>query len=180
MKVLIAEDDPDIALTYKLGLERKNHQVTTLINGEDCLKRYNEELHRMTFNPESNQSSYCSLANNPPFDIVLLDYKMPQIDGLEVAKEILSINPHQRIIFASAYVKQTLEESVKILNQVVELIQKPFTIHELINTIEDTKVYDELQKLNVDVDLVKAITPTHEQIIDLLEKVKDMEKGRTC
>ena len=57
---------------------------------------------------------------------------MPQINGLDVAKEIFSINPHQRIIFASAYVKENLEESVKCLNKIVELIQKPFTIDKLI------------------------------------------------
>jgi DNA-binding NarL/FixJ family response regulator len=32
---------------------------------------------------------------------VILDYKMPKINGMEVAKEILAINPHQRIIFSS-------------------------------------------------------------------------------
>jgi hypothetical protein len=45
---------------------------------------------------------------------------------MEVAKEILTVNPHQRIIFVSAYVKETLEESVKQLRQAVELMQKPF------------------------------------------------------
>jgi YesN/AraC family two-component response regulator len=33
---------------------------------------------------------------------------MPGKDGMEVAKEILTINPDQRIIFASAYFKETL------------------------------------------------------------------------
>ncbi len=105
MKVLIAEDDSDIALTYERGLDRKGYHVTITSNGEDCLKAYNEELHKMTFDDNISNSFNCSIANNPPFDIVLLDYSMPQINGLEVAKEILSINPHQRIIFVSAYVK---------------------------------------------------------------------------
>ena len=42
-----------------------------------------------------------------PFDVVVLDYKMPGKDGMEVAKEILTINPDQRIIFASAYVRDS-------------------------------------------------------------------------
>lgn len=179
MKVLIAEDDFDIALTYEKGLDRKGYLVTITSNGEDCLKAYNEELHKITFDDNVSNSCNCSLANNPPFDIVLLDYSMPQINGLEVAKEILSINPHQRIIFVSAYVKETLEESIKSLNQVVELMQKPFTLEKLINTLEDNEVYKELQKLNVDIDIIKAITPTHEQVMDLLEKVRKIEKSRT-
>ncbi len=101
---------------------------------------------------------------------------MPQINGLEVAKEILSINPHQRIIFTSAYVKETLEESIKCLKCVVELIQKPFSLNELINVLEDRTVYLELQKLDVDIDLVKAFAPTHAQIIELLENVRNSGK----
>jgi CheY-like chemotaxis protein len=175
MKILIAEDNPDIALIYEKGLDKKNYQVIITSNGEDCLRTYHEELHKITFNANPNQS-YCSLANNPPFDIVLLDYMMPQINGIDVAKEILSINPHQRIIFASAYVKETLEESVKQLNHVVELMQKPFTLDGLIKIIEDKEIYTELHKLDVDVELVKAVTPTHEQIMDLLEKVRQIKK----
>jgi CheY-like chemotaxis protein len=95
----------------------KNYEVTVTSNGEDCLKVYNEELHKITFDTTSNQSCYCSLSNNPPFDIVLLDYLMPYINGLDIAKEILSINPHQRIIFTSAFVKETLENSIKCLSQ---------------------------------------------------------------
>jgi len=64
---------------------------------------------------------------------------MPKRDGIEVAKEILSLNPKQRIIFASAYVKGTLVDSMKQLQQVVELIHKPFTLDVLVNVIENEK-----------------------------------------
>ena len=177
MKLLIAEDDQDIALIYKKGLDMKNYKVTIASNGEDCLKTYNEELHKITFdNNNANQLYSGSLANNPPFDIVILDYRIPRINGLDVAKEILSINPHQRIIFASAYVKETLEESIKCLKHVVELMQKPFSLKDLVNTVEDNKIYKELQKFNIDTDLVKAFDPTHDQIIELLEKIRQTRK----
>ena len=96
--------------------------------------------------------------------------------GMEVAKEILAVNPHQRIIFASAYVKQEL---IKQLHQIVELMQKPFSIDKLIDTIEDRDLYNELKKLNVDIDVIQAANPTHEQIIDLLERLRKIEKMRT-
>ena len=161
MKLLIAEDDSDIALIYKKGLHMKNYEVTIASNGEDCLKIYNEELHKITFDNNQGIQLYCgSLANNPPFDIVILDYRIPKINGLDVVKEILSINPHQRIVFASAYVKETLEESIKSLKHVVELMQKPFSLKELVNTVEDNKVYQELQKFSIDIDLVKALDPS--------------------
>jgi CheY-like chemotaxis protein len=177
MKLLIAEDNEDIALLYKKGLDLKNYSVTIASNGEDCLKLYNEELHKITFDCSGANYLYNnSLANNSPFDIVILDYRIPQINGLEVAKEILSINPHQRIIFASAYIKNDLEKSIKCLKHVVELIQKPFSLRELIKTLEDDEIYNELEKFNVDTNLVKALNPSHAQITDLLQKVRQNEK----
>jgi DNA-binding NarL/FixJ family response regulator len=50
-------------------------------------------------------------ANVQSSDIVILDYKMPQINGLNVAKEILAVNPHQRILFVLAYINSIVEES---------------------------------------------------------------------
>ena len=91
-------------------------------------------------------------------------------------KKILAVNPHQRIIFASAYVKETLTDSIKELKQVVELMQKPFGEGALIDTIEDKDIYQRLQKFNVDIDIIKAINPTHEQIVDLLERLQRIQK----
>ena len=98
---------------------------------------------------------------------------------MDVAKEILAINSHQRIIFASAYVKETLENSIKELKQVVELMQKPFSLSKLVDIVEDKEVYEDLRALNIDIDLGPAATPTHEQIIDLLERLKRIQKHRT-
>jgi phosphotransacetylase len=97
---------------------------------------------------------------------------------MQVAEEILAMNPHQRIIFASAYVKETLTDSIRKLKQVVELMQKPFNVNTLIDTVEDKEIYSELKGLNVDLDIIKAINPTHEQIIDLLKRLRTVQKGR--
>lgn len=198
MQVLIAEDDFEIATLYKKALERRCHSVTITSNGEECLKRYLDALHHITFGislpstympertatkpdpPFSTKSSRFRLLNkSAPYDVVILDYSMPSINGMDVAKEILAINSHQRIIFASAYVKETLEHSIKELKQVVELIQKPFSLNKLVDIIEDKEVYEDLRALNIDVDLVKATNPTHEQILDLLERLKRIQKHRT-
>jgi CheY-like chemotaxis protein len=173
LKILVAEDEQDIALLYKRALEDRKHQVLITTNGEDCLKTYHEVCQSIRF--DSQQSCYNISAgiNNLPFDVVILDCKMPCINGIEVAKEILAVNPHQRIIFASAYVKDTVIDSIKNLKQVtIESIQKPFEIQKLIDLLEDKRIYEELQKLNVDIDIVKAVNPTHEQIVDLLERLQ--------
>lgn len=172
MNILIAEDENDLALLYKQALEDRDHYVTITPNGEDCLKTYHDVFQEMTLH-NTNTMKHLRL----PFDVVLLDYKMPQINGLEVAKEILAVNSHQRIIFASAYVKETLEYPIKQLKQVIEAIQKPFTIETLVERIEDKEAYIELEKLNVDIDIVKALSPTHEQITDLLQRLRECQ---TC
>lgn len=198
MQVLIAEDDLDIATLYKKALERRSHNVTITSNGEDCLKRYLDSLHHMTFGisfPSSSLSEGLAKSLDPslstkssvfrsvikaaPYDVVILDYSMPSINGMDVAKEILAINSHQRVIFASAYVKETLEHSIRELKQIVELIQKPFSLNKLVDIIEDKEVYEDLRTLNIDVDLVKAANPSHEQILDLLERLKRIQKHRT-
>ncbi len=199
MQVLIAEDDLDIATLYKKALEKRKHDVVITSNGEECLKKYLDTLHHMTFGvslptlsmprmpatrmdpalSSTGSTRFRSLNKSAPYDVVILDYSMPSINGMEVAKEILAINSHQRVIFASAYVKETLEHSIKQLKQVVELIQKPFELSKLVDTIEDKEVYEDLRTLNIDVDLVKAANPTHEQIIDLLERLKRIQKHRT-
>ena len=129
MRILIAEDDYDTAISYKRELEERKHHLVITDNGEDCLKVYPEQLHDLSL--KTNGSNLF----HQPFDAVILDYNMPRINGMEVAKEILAVNPHQRIIFASAYVKETLEESLKQLKQIVELVQKPFGVKTLIDIV---------------------------------------------
>jgi DNA-directed RNA polymerase subunit F len=99
-----------------------------------------------------------------------------------VAKEILAANPSQRIIFASAYVKETLRESVKELRQVVELMQKPFLPEALVDVVEDSDAYPELKKLFVNVRKMTESdfeNPSPDQIKDILEGLKKIQKGRT-
>jgi CheY-like chemotaxis protein len=115
----------------------------------------------------------------PPFDAVVLDYRMPKKDGLEAAKEILELNPKQRIIFASAYVKETLEDSVKQLKQLVELMQKPFEADALVDTIEDKEAYEGLKTLIANIKEFDLDNPTREQISSIFEGIRKIQKGRT-
>jgi CheY-like chemotaxis protein len=176
-KILIAEDETDIANLYKTALEMRNHQPTITTNGEDCLKVYHENCQSNRFAIEKNtcsQSDLIKIAKNRLFDVVLLDCNMPCINGIEVAKEILAVNPHQRIIFASAYVKDTVTDSIMNLKQLKECIQKPFGIQELVDLIEDKRIYEELQRHSVDLDVIKALNPSHEQIVDLLDRLQNV------
>ena len=216
MRILIAEDDSDIWIPYKIALEKRGHIVDFAQNGEECIERYNIALKQSTRQKMSDEdghsnyhySNYSSkrrrttnsggggndeqalispsssslTLSSPPYDAVVLDYRMPKKDGLQVAKEILAANPSQRIIFASAYVKETLRESVKELRQVVELMQKPFLPEALVDVVEDIEAYPELKKLFVNVRNMTESDfedPSPDLIKDILEGLKKIQKGRT-
>jgi DNA-binding NtrC family response regulator len=159
--------------------KKRNHQPTITTNGEDCLKVYHEDCQSNRFASEqeswSPQPGFKKIENNHRlFDVVLLDCNLPYINGIDVAKEILAVNPHQRIIFALAYVKDTVIDKIKNLKHLKESIQKPFGMQKLIDLIEDKKIYEELQRLNVDLDIIKAVNPSHEQIVDLLDRLQNV------
>jgi hypothetical protein len=61
----------------------------------------------------------------------------------------------------------------------MESVQKPFEIKRLIDLIEDKMVYQELKKLNVDIDIIKAVNPTHEQVSDLLERLQNIRNTKS-
>ena len=170
MKILIAEDEPDLLNQYKVILEEANHQVTISEDGDIAVSLYSEAFDKLS--PED-------AATQMPFDAVILDYQMPNKNGLDVAKEILAMCPKQRIIFASAYVQETLADSITNLKQIVELLQKPFGLQALIDTVEDKEIYQDLEKLNVDIKNLKELNPSHAQIRDYLEALQKLQKGRT-
>ena len=197
MKILIAEDEPEIWKPYKVALEARGHKVVISEDGQECLRKYNTELLKQKkIKTKSSSTAITSslkketavrslnqqkspLLLPPPFDAVILDYRMPKKDGLEAAKEILELNPRQRIVFASAYVKETLEDSVKQLKQVVELMQKPFEADTLADTIEDKAAYEVLKTLIVNIKEFDLENPTKEQISRLFEGLRKIQKGRT-
>jgi CheY-like chemotaxis protein len=173
MKILIAEDEVDLLSQYQEFLETHKHAIIPTTDGDACILAYKKEYEKW-FKTKNDDNSPDS-----PFEVVILDYQMPNKNGLDVATEILSIVPKQRIIFASAYVEKTLQDSIKNLKQIVELMQKPFPLQALVDTVEDKEIFKELEKLNVDIKNLKELEPTHAQVRDYLEALQKIQKGRT-
>ena len=112
MRVLVAEDEKNILLMLKLFLEDEGFDVVTSANGQECMDAY-----------------HYSTVENSPYDVVILDYKMPKKDGKQVAREILSVNPKQTIIMITAFPQEiTKIEELKI----VKILRKPFEPDDLI------------------------------------------------
>jgi len=153
MRILVAEDEVVTVELYAAVLEERGHKVIVTYDGRQCLNTYR--------------------STSKPFDVVILDYKMPLLDGMQVAKEIFKINPDQRIIFTSAYVVDTLADSVNDLKRVVELIQKPFLPQLLVEQVEDASAAQKLQDLN------SAVKDDEGDVDRLLERLKAIQKPKT-
>ena len=135
MRILIADDNPEILSLYEKWLELKGRQVVTVKNGQKCLEVYKREccIHQL--------ENY--------FDVVILDQKMPKMTGLQATVEILKINPHQRIIVASAFLEKTLLDALTRLNKAIEIIEKPFSLDTLDYMINNTTILKKLEKINI-------------------------------
>ncbi|MEM2759494.1 MAG: response regulator [Nitrososphaerales archaeon] len=168
LRILIAEDDSAIAMQYKIALEARNHSVVVTADGEQCIKVYSNAL----------KGTGATAGGGSPFDVVVLDYRMPNMDGMEAAKHILAMNPNQRIIFASAYVKETLIESVQKLRQIVEFIEKPFRPFLLVGILEDKKTGAEIERINALIREIKDFRPDAEAIRTLHDALVKIQKGR--
>ncbi|MEW6043780.1 MAG: response regulator [Thermoproteota archaeon] len=125
LKILIAEDNQFTASQYDKILRKYGHNVVITRDGAECLKKYQESL---------KKSEFEALDVNP-FDVVVLDQSMPKKSGSEVATEILTVKPTQKIVFASAYAL-TGSESTKSLEDKVEYLQKPFSLNTFVQKIQ--------------------------------------------
>ena len=170
LRILAADDDVDAAEMYRVALEGRGHIITVAHDGQECLDSYTSAIGKL-------KAAGKKPSSNEPFDAVVLDYQMPIMDGLEVAKEILSINPEQRIIFASSFVKETLMESVRELNQVMELIQKPFEPDVLVDIVENVHSAGLMRNLR-DIAGADASDTSDDQIQALLETLQKIQKAK--
>ncbi|MHA7733854.1 response regulator [Nitrosopumilus sp. S6] len=132
-RLLIADDEPNILRLYQAWLEYECNYVVTVQDGKKCIDVFKTET---------------TVHSKDYFDIIILDQKMPNMTGVEAAKEILKINPQQRIIFASGNLEKSLRQSISELGKLVEVIEKPFLVEELEKMIKETSVLEKLETIN--------------------------------
>ena len=80
-RLLIADDESSIRLLYRIEFEKEGYEVQLAKDGLECLKEVD------SFKP----------------DLVILDIRMPSIDGLETLNQILGKNNLIPVIINSAY-----------------------------------------------------------------------------
>jgi CheY-like chemotaxis protein len=116
MKILFAEDEPDIQFVARIALEDEGHQIVTVDDGQAAYER--------------------ALAE--PFDVILLDVMMPRLDGLGACQK-LQDDPRTRaipVIFLTAR-SQQFEIQTGLRLGALGYIIKPFDTFTLASEIEN-------------------------------------------
>ena len=167
MRILIVEDEVGILQFLQQGLEEEGYTIVTATDGEKALE----------------------LLTNESFDLVLLDWMLPKLTGLEVCKAYRLQNKTSPVIFLTA--KDTVQETIEGLQAGAnDYIKKPFSFDELVERIKihfRNIAEEQLLTLGpIEMDLSKhlvmvnnvAINLTHREFELLHYLVKN--KGKVC
>ncbi len=114
MQVLLAEDCIDQGRLYLKFLQRAGADVTLECNGESAVKAVRKSLTR--------------------FDAIVMDFQMPEMDGLESTKQLRFLGYRGAIIAATAFGSEELKQSW-FQQGCNELLEKPLIQHELVGAI---------------------------------------------
>ena len=116
--VLIVDDELFIVELYRDILQLRGYKVVgTAFDGEEALRRYNESLDKP--------------------DVVIMDHRMPVMNGVEATREIMRVNPKQKVIFVSADV--LVEKEARDAGA-TEFLPKPFRMDDLIERMQRVSI----------------------------------------
>ncbi|MCB2195558.1 MAG: response regulator [Bacteroidetes bacterium] len=111
--ILIAEDDEANVLLLKKALEKTNAEIIHAENGKDAIRCFK---------------------NNPDIDVILMDIRMPIMDGIEATTQIKHIDKNIPIIVQTAFTMSS-EKEKSFKAGCDDYISKPINIKELYATV---------------------------------------------
>lgn len=165
--ILIVEDEEGIVQFLKQGLEEEGYVVSAAADGVAGLELYESQR----------------------FDLVLLDWMLPKMTGVELCKTIRQQNTKLPIIFLTA--KDTVQETVEGLkNGANDYIKKPFSFDELVERIKvqlrDKNEQEVLTLGPIEINLQKHQVTVNKAEVALTQKEFDLlsylveNKGNVC
>ncbi len=160
--VLIVDDEKNIRLTLCQALEILSIETDTAADGEEALSKLRKK----------------------EFGLILLDLRMPGMDGMEVLRRVREFRPDIRVIILTAY--GTIESAVEAMKLgAVDFIQKPFSpdeIRGLVSRVIDREKLDEKKAVDYgsSIELAKrCIGDRHfDAAIEHVRKAISLDPGR--
>jgi DNA-binding NtrC family response regulator len=108
LNILLAEDDKNFGIVIKNELEEERYNVDIVNNGVDAVLSFIDK----------------------PYDFVLIDIKMPKLDGISALRIIKKLNPEvPAIVFSGNAGYNEMEESMKL--GAIRFFTKPFEVDKL-------------------------------------------------
>ncbi len=148
-RILIIEDDKAIVDVLKMILEHEGYEIDFAFNGPSGLDKFKK--------------------HEP--DVVLLDIKMPRMDGIEVLQEIKKINTKPIVIMISGHGNiETAVQTTKL--GAYDFISKPFDVDRLKLTIQNGLNYMNLVLENE--NMKRMITVHDEKLIGTSEAIQKL------
>ena len=116
IRILIVDDEPDIATVLKKGLQHEGFQVDANTKPLDVLKNYAAGI----------------------YDLLLLDVRMPGMNGFELYKEIRKIDRKVKVCFITAF-EMYFDEFRRVFPKIniTCFIRKPITISQLAQLVRE-------------------------------------------
>jgi len=116
MLILVIDDDTGTAKTFKDVLEAKGYEVSTAGSGEEAIK----------------------LSRGKPHDIVFIDMKLPNMDGLGVYLAIKEINPKTVAVIMTAY-REEMKDFISwcLKKGVYTCLTKPLDVDKVLELTEE-------------------------------------------
>ncbi len=113
--ILVVEDNDDISLLLSLVLESAGYQVKTISNGKNALE---------------------TVAQIQP-NLILLDIMMPEVSGLDVAREIKTKPDYQSLPILLVSAVDRLQEEQFDDSKADGIIYKPFDLNSLVSRVDE-------------------------------------------
>jgi two-component system nitrogen regulation response regulator NtrX len=123
VKLLIIDDEKNILTSLKTALSLEGFEVIVAGSGEIGLEKLKQEK----------------------IDLVMLDVKMPGIDGIETLRRIKKDSPGMPVVMMSGHGNiQTALDAIR--NGAIDFVEKPLSTERLIVTIRNTLHIEELER----------------------------------
>ena len=167
MKILIVEDEAGIVQFLKQGLEEEGYEISTALDGLLGFELFKKES----------------------FDLILLDWMLPKMNGLELCKAIRIKDKTIPIIFLTA--KDTIQETIEGLKAGAnDYIKKPFSFDELLERIKiHFRNQEDVEILTlglIEVNVTSHIVLTEGNVVTLTQREFELlyyllkNKGKVC